>query len=77
MLQWLTAEMGWRFTFRRWMTPDLPVQKNGLLALLAQITLNSEKDKLSKSGQRMVNLELNLSTNTFAAVVWTDPSNIS
>jgi hypothetical protein len=39
------AGMDWNFTFRRWMTPDLAIQKQGLVALLSQIHRNEEKDR--------------------------------
>jgi hypothetical protein len=37
------AAMSWTFSFRRWLTPDLIMQKDGLLYLLNQITLSQEK----------------------------------
>jgi hypothetical protein len=48
-----TAAMGWMFTFKRWLTPDLILQRDGLLSLLNQINnLSQEKDeKWAKGGK--------------------------
>jgi hypothetical protein len=48
------ADMGWRFSYRRWLTPDLIIQEAGLLQLMNQINLTQENDyprwKWSKNG---------------------------
>jgi hypothetical protein len=49
------AAMGWRFTYRRWLTPDLIIQEAGLIRLMSQVNLSQEKDspcwKWSKNGE--------------------------
>lgn len=49
------AVVGWRFTYRRWLTPDLIIQEAGLLHLMNQVNLTQEKKsprwKWSKSGK--------------------------
>jgi hypothetical protein len=39
------AALGWRFTLRRWMSPDFMEQMNGLLGLLIQINLTDTGDR--------------------------------
>jgi hypothetical protein len=39
------AALGWRFTLRRWMSPDFMEQMNGLLGLLIQINLTDAGDR--------------------------------
>jgi hypothetical protein len=36
--------VGWRFSYRRWLTPDLIIQEAGLLQLLNQVRLTQEND---------------------------------
>jgi hypothetical protein len=48
------AAMGWRFSYRRWLTPDLIIQEAGLFQLMAQTHLSTDNDlprwKWSKKG---------------------------
>ncbi|KAK1697578.1 hypothetical protein QYE76_014275 [Lolium multiflorum] len=48
------ATMGWRFSYRRWLTPDLIIQEAGLLQLMTQTQLSHDTDlprwKWSKKG---------------------------
>jgi hypothetical protein len=48
------AVLGWRFTYRRWLTPDLIIQEAGILQILNHVRLSEEKDsphwKWSKNG---------------------------
>jgi hypothetical protein len=49
------ADMGWRFIYRRWLTPDLIIQEAGLIRLMSQVNLSQETDspcwKWSKNGE--------------------------
>jgi hypothetical protein len=49
------AQMGWRLTFRRWLSHDLFTQWHGLVNIINQITLSDETDKpgwkWTKNGQ--------------------------
>jgi hypothetical protein len=38
------ADMGWRFSYRRWLTPDLIIQEAGLLQLMNQTNLSQENE---------------------------------
>jgi hypothetical protein len=38
------AAMGWTFSYRRWLTPDLILQEAGLLQLMNQVNLSQTKD---------------------------------
>jgi hypothetical protein len=38
------AAMRWRFSYRRWLTPDLIIQEAGILQLMNQVRLTQEKD---------------------------------
>jgi hypothetical protein len=48
------AIMGWRFSYRRWLTPDFIIQEAGLLQLMNQTNLSQENNsprwKWSKNG---------------------------
>jgi hypothetical protein len=37
--------LGWNFSFRRYLSPDLAVQVHGLLGIVRQTALSQEKDK--------------------------------
>jgi hypothetical protein len=39
------AQMGWRLSFKRWLTTDLYMQWCGLVNILNQGTLSDEVDK--------------------------------
>jgi hypothetical protein len=51
----VAAAMGWMFKSKRWLTPDLILQRDGLLSLLNQINLNQARDvpfwKWAKGGK--------------------------
>jgi hypothetical protein len=36
--------MGWTFSYRRWLSPDLILQEAGLLQLMNQVNLSQTKD---------------------------------
>jgi hypothetical protein len=38
------AALGWNFSFRRYLSPDLTVQVHGLLYIVRKIMLSQEKD---------------------------------
>jgi hypothetical protein len=41
------AVLGWNFSFRRYLAPDLAMQVHGLLNIVRQIVLSQEKDRPS------------------------------
>jgi hypothetical protein len=62
------ANMGWRLSFRRWLSTGLMELWCGLVNILNQVTLTDGQDE---NGQRMVNFLSKVYINNYAEMVLT------